>query len=364
MSKNIRRQIGQLVMLGFPDLSISADLRLVAKAYDLGGIILLGRNIEEPEQVAELSHDAQALSKESPLWVSVDQEGGAVARLREPFTIWPSMRRLGDSGDLDLARQFGQALARELLAVGVTLNYAPVLDVHTNEDNPVIGDRSFSEKPEEVGRFGAAVVEAMQAEGVAACGKHFPGHGDTDVDSHFKLPVVDQSIERLREVELLPFQTAVNADVAMIMTAHVLYPALDEERPATLSTNVITEILRQQIDFSGIVATDDLTMKGITSDWSVADAGVEAIAAGCDLLLLCEPDIEEQVRMVEALIHGVEKEIIPLSRVEDALRRSNAVKARFLNGTKRWKPLPSAELRAVLGCEEHLAVADKVRGCS
>ena len=361
MSRYIRQRIGQLVMLGFPDLSISADLRLVAKEYDLGGIILFGRNIEEPEQVAELSRDAQELSKEIPVWVSVDQEGGAVARLREPFTIWPTMRCVGDSGDLELARRFGKALARELLAVGVSLNYAPVLDVDTNDDNPVIGDRAFSQQPEEVSRFGAAVIEAIQGEGVAACGKHFPGHGDTAVDSHLELPVVDQSNERLRQVELLPFQTAVSVDVAMIMTAHVLYPALDEERPATISKNVVTEVLRQEFDFKGVVATDDLTMKGITADCSVEDAAVESIAAGCDLLLLCEPDIEEQVRTIEALIHAVEKKIVPLSRVEDALRRSNSVKARFLADKKGRKPLSPDGLRAILGCEEHLAIAHELR---
>lgn len=360
MSRHIRRQIGQLVMLGFPALSISADLRFLAKEYDLGGIILFGRNIEEPEQVAEVAHEAQALSKDIPLWVSVDQEGGTVARLREPFTSWPAMRCLGDSGDLELARRFGRVLARELLAVGVTLNYAPVLDVHTNDDNPVIGERALSEKPEEVARIGAAVIEAMQREGVAACGKHFPGHGDTDVDSHYKLPVVDQSNERLRQVELLPFEAAVHADVAMIMTAHVLYPAFDEERPATISKNVVTEILREELDFKGVIATDDLTMKGIASEWSVEDAGVEAIAAGCDLLLLCEPDVEQQVRTIEALIHAVEKEIIPLCRIEDALRRTNVVKARFLVDAKRWRPLPSNALRTILGCDEHLAVAGEL----
>ena len=360
MSKYFRQQIGQLVMLGFPASSISDDLRLVAKEYELGGIILFGRNIEEPEQVAELAHDAQTLSREIPLWVSVDQEGGTVARFREPFTSWPPMRCLGDSGDLELAKRFGRAVARELLAVGVTLNYAPVLDVHTNADNPVIGERAFSEKPEEVGRFGAAVIEAIQGEGVAACGKHFPGHGDTDVDSHYKLPVVDQSTERLRQVELLPFHAAVSADVAMIMTAHVLYPAFDEERPATISKNIVTEILRQELDFKGVVATDDLTMKGIASEWSVEDAGVESIAAGCDLLLLCEPDVEQQVRTIEALIHAVEQEVIPLSRIEDALRRTNLVKAKFLVDAKRWNPLPSAELRAILGCGEHLEVSHEL----
>ena len=361
MSRYLRRHIGQLVMAGFPGPTITAELRAVAREYDLGGVVLFGRNVEAPEQVAELSHEVQAMSHELPLWVSVDQEGGRVARLREPFTVWPPMCTLGRSGDIGLATRFARALARELRAVGVSLDYAPVLDVHTNTRNPVIGDRALSNEAEDVARLGAAIIEGLQGEGVAACGKHFPGHGDTSSDSHHELPVVDHPPERLREVELVPFRAAVASDVAMIMTAHVLYPAVDEEHPATLSPYIVTEMLRHGLGFTGLIATDDLSMKAIAADRSVESACVAAIGAGCDLLLLCAPDVEGQVRAVEALIRAVEDEALPLARVEDALQRQNRVKARFLTGTGDRRPLPSSELHAVLSSDEHAAVADAMR---
>ena len=361
MSRHIRGHVGQLIVAGFPGPTIPDELRAVAREYDLGGIILFGRNVEAPEQVAELAHDAQAMSRELPLWVSIDQEGGRVARLKEPFTVWPPMSTLGRSGEVSLAEQFARALARELLAVGVSLDYAPVLDIHTNRRNPVIGDRALSNRAEDVARLGAAIIDGLQSEGVAACGKHFPGHGDTSSDSHHELPVVEHPHERLREVEIVPFRAAVASNVAMIMTAHVLYPALDEECPATLSPHVVTEMLRQELGFPGLIATDDLSMKAIAADWSVERASVTAIAAGCDVLLLCAPDVDQQVRAVEALIRAVEDEVLPAARVEDALQRQHHVKARFLTGTRGRRPLPSGQLRAVLGCDEHAAVADAMR---
>lgn len=348
-------------MAGFPGETISDELRAVAREYDLGGIILFGRNVEAPEQVSELAHDVQAMSHELPLWVSIDQEGGRVARLREPFTVWPPMCTLGRSGEVELAKRFSRALARELRAVGVSLDYAPVLDVHSNAESPVIGDRALSDAADDVARLGSAIIRGLQDEGVAACGKHFPGHGDTSADSHHELPVVEHPPERIREVELVPFQAAVASDVAMIMTAHVLYPALDEECPATLSRAIVTDILRHELGFAGLIATDDLSMQAITAHGSVEDACVSAVAAGCDLLLLCAPDVEQQVRAVEALIRAVESAAIPVTRIDDAMARQHRVKARFLAGTLTRRPLPPKELRALLSCDEHTAVADEMR---
>jgi len=361
MSRYIRRHVGQLIMAGFPGPTIPEELRSVAREYDLGGIILFERNVVAPEQVAELAYDAQAMSHELPLWVSIDQEGGPVARLRAPFTVWPPMCTLGRSGKVSLAERFARALARELRAVGVSLDYAPVLDIHTNPRNPVIGDRALSDQAEDVVRLGTAIIDGLQREGVAACGKHFPGHGDTGSDSHHELPVVEHPPERLREVELVPFRAAIASHVAMIMTAHVLYPALDEERPATLSRHVVTEMLRQELGFLGLIATDDLSMQAIKGEWSIEHATVAAIAAGCDILLLCAPDVEQQVRAIEALIRAVEDDVLPVARVEDAIQRQHRVKVRFLPETRGRRPLSSGELSAVLGCDEHMAVADAMR---
>src|SRR5207247_408131 len=204
-----------------------------------------------------LSFEAARLVPQLPPWVSVDQEGGRVARLKAPFTEWPAMATLGRSGDVRLAERFARALAKELRAVGITLDYAPVLDIHTNPKNPVIGDRALSEKAEDVARLGAAIVAALQEERVAACGKHFPGHGDTQADSHLELPLVEHPIERLRSVEFVPFRAAIEAGVATMMTAHVFMPAIDEKRPATLSRRVVTDLLREELGFDGVLLTDD-----------------------------------------------------------------------------------------------------------
>src|SRR5437660_11719196 len=214
----LRRQIGQLLVAGFNGHQIPIELRALAREFGLGGVILFARNVSEPEQVAELCYDAARLTSDVPLWVSVDQEGGRVARLKAPFTEWPPMATLGRSGDTRLAERFARALAVELKAVGITLDYAPVLDVHTNPKNPVIGDRALADKAQDVARLGAAIIRTLQDEGIAACGKHFPGHGDTTTDSHHELPVIDHPPDRFDAVELVPFKAASAADAAAIMT--------------------------------------------------------------------------------------------------------------------------------------------------
>ena len=360
MPLHLRRSAGRLAVAGFAGTSIPVELRALAREAELGGIILFARNIEAPEQVAELACAARDLSRTAPPWVSVDQEGGRVARLTAPFTRWPAMRALGNSGDTRLAARFARALARELRAVGVTLDYAPVLDVDTNPDSPVIGDRALAADAGQVASLGSAVVEGLQAGGVAACGKHFPGHGDAAADSHVELPVVAHAPERLRAVELEPFRAAAAAGVAAVMTAHVLYPALDENNPATLSRRIVHDLLRVELGFEGLVLSDDLEMGAITQQSAVADAAVAAIAAGCDMVLLCGADAGRQAAVVEGLIHAVEDGRLPRARVEDALARQDRVKARFLAGVESWRPPRAAELRAVLGRDEHLAVAHEM----
>ena len=333
-------------------------MRSLAREFSLGGVILFARNIEAPEQVAELSLDLRGLAADLPLWVSVDQEGGRVARLKAPFTEWPPMAALGRSGDVELARRFAIALATELRAVGITLDYAPVLDIHTNPDNPVIGDRALAEDAETAGRLGAAIVRGLQENGVAACGKHFPGHGDTSVDSHLDLPLVEHPPDRIRRVECVPFRQAIRADVAFIMTAHVLVPSFDEEKPATLSPKIVRALLREELGFQGVILSDDLEMKAIAKTYAVADAAVEAIAAGCDGLLVCSGSVEAQAAALEALVHAVEQQKIAYKRLEDAQTRLRKAKERFVA-----TPVAShnaARLRQVLGCDAHQRVVDEM----
>jgi beta-N-acetylhexosaminidase len=361
MSTYIRRHVGQLVVAGFDGPTIPDDLRRVARDFDLGGVILFARNVEEPVQVAELSHDAQGLASELPLWVSIDQEGGRVARLRQGFTEWPPMRALGNNGTVELTRRFAVALAREMRAVGISLDYVPVLDVGTNPGNPAIGDRALSADPELVATLGAEIVNAVQTAGVAACGKHFPGHGDTSTDSHHELPIVEHPLDRLRAVELTPFRAAIKAGVAMLMTAHVLYPAIDEESPGTLSRRIVQELLREDLGFTGVIATDDMSMKAIANERSVETATVQALTVGCDLALLCTPDADSQVATLEAIIRAVEDRTLSVARVEDALKRGRRAKERFLAAPAEWRPPSARELRRDLGSSEHEAIADEIR---
>ena len=355
---SLRRSIGQLLIGSLPGQTIPAEARSIARDFQLGGITLFGRNIDAPEQVAELAHDIQSLSSESPLWVAVDQEGGRVARLRAPFTEWPPMAVLGRSGDAALAGRFAAALAAELKAVGISLDYAPVLDIHTNSKNPVIGDRALAEDAAQVARLGAAIIRGLEDNGIAACGKHFPGHGDTSVDSHLELPLVEHPPDRIRRVELVPFREAARQQVAFMMTAHIFVPSLDDEKPATLSRKIVYSMLRDELDYGGVILSDDLEMKAIASTYSVPDAAVQAIAAGCDGVLICSGNLDAHATTLEALVHAVEDGRIPYKRVEDALARQRRAKERFLAALVA--PGRPDAIHRVLGSDAHRRIADEM----
>ena len=361
MSLDLRRHIGQLIVVGFAGNSLPVELCRLAREFDLGGIILFSRNIEAPLQVAELSYEAQQLAFDLPLWVSVDQEGGRVQRLRSPFTEWPAQSMFDECDDLGLADRFSRALAKELSSVGINLNYAPVLDVHTNMKNPVIGDRAISSNPIKVSEVASAIIRALQDEGVAACGKHFPGHGDTSLDSHDDLPVVEQEEPRLRDVELVPFRSAIEADVCALMTAHVRYAALDAEHPATLSETIIEGLLRDQLGFDGLLVSDDMEMGAIGKYMEVVDASVKAVAAGCDMLLVCSEDTERQARIIEQLIYALEDGRLPEARVRKALERQRGAKEKYLRTSLEWRPPSEIELQEIVGNSVHEAIASELR---
>ena len=354
-----RRNIGQFLIGSIPGTTLPVEFRSLAREFDLGGVILFSRNIEAPEQVAEVATETEALGRTAPAWVSVDQEGGRVARLKEPFTRWPAMASLGRAGKEGdaLAARFAAALASELKAVGITLDYAPVLDIHTNPKNPVIGDRALAERADEVARLGQVIIRTLQEAGVAACGKHFPGHGDTSTDSHLELPLVEHAPDRLRAIEFEPFRAAIAAQVAFIMTAHVLVASLDEHRPSTLSPKVVQALLRDELHYDGVILSDDLEMKAVSARYPVPEAAVEAIRAGCDAVLVCSGDIDLQGRTLEALVRAVESGTIPAARSDDAFQRLRKVKERFLIGDRPSAKTRLREMRSILGREEHQLVA-------
>ena len=347
-------------MAGFDGCTVPSELRALAREWGLGGVILFARNVEAPEQVAELAFDLQALADDVPPWVSVDQEGGRVARLRAPFTEWPSMAALGRHGDPALVQRFATALADELEAVGISLDFAPVLDVRHAGADPVIGDRALSVDPVEAGRLGRVIIETLQRHGVAACGKHFPGHGDARADSHAELPVIEHPLEQVREQDLEPFRQAIAAGVAAIMTAHVLYPALDDARPATISGAIVRHLLRGELGHEGLIVTDDLHMGAIARSRSVEQAAVAALQAGCDTLLVCDGAVERHAAVIEAVIHAVESGVLDERDVEDAWARQRRIKARYLAGEGPRRPLAGRALRARVGTPAHQAVAEEM----
>lgn len=342
--ESLERAVAKFFCVGFPGSEPPKGTRALLER-GVTGVILFARNFESAEQFASLLASLKR-SVDRPLLTSIDQEGGRVRRLRgAPFSTIPSMRAVGMLGDAEIARRVGAVLARELRAVNVDLDFAPVLDVDTNPANPVIGDRSFSPDPEVVARLGAALIEGMQAEGVAACAKHFPGHGDTQQDSHVDLPRLPHPMERLEAVELLPFRR-VAPFVASIMTAHVVFETLDAERPATMSRPALDGILRDRFGYDGVVISDDLEMKAIADHFPVEEAVVEGVLAGVDLFLVCHHE-EVQAKAIEALVDAVRKGRVPESRIAEAGRRIDRLVERYV------RPPVAPEARAVLGCDDH-----------
>jgi beta-N-acetylhexosaminidase len=352
-----REKIGQLFMVGFMGASVTPDLAAFLKEYKPGGVILFSRNLESVEQIVELTNDLQRCSPKSPLLISIDQEGGRVTRLPKGFTIFPPCQVLGRCKSSELAYAAAATIATELRAVGINMNMAPVLDVNSNPDNPVIGDRAFGSTPDVVSELALVTAAGLQDNKVVACGKHFPGHGDTNADSHKELPVVEASRERLETVEFPPFRRAAAAGIATMMTAHVLYKALDDQFPATLSSTIITNLLREELRYEGVVLTDDLEMHAIVDHYGMGDAAVRALLAGCDVLLICK-DREREIAAFEAIGKAVASGAISMKRLDQSVARIQRLKQRFL---VPYKPAMISDAKLVAGCRSHQALLQSLQ---
>jgi beta-N-acetylhexosaminidase len=352
----VREKIGQLFMVGFVGTSVAPEHAEFLKTYKPGGVILFSRNLESVGQIVELTNDLQQCNPKSPLLISIDQEGGRVSRLPAGFTIFPPCEVLGRCNSAELTYAAAATIAKELRAVGINMNMAPVLDVNSNPKNPIIGDRAFGTTPDLVSELGILTVAGLQDNLVVACGKHFPGHGDTTADSHKELPVVDASRKRLDTMELVPFRRAAAAGVAAMMTAHVLYKALDAQRPATLSPLVVTRLLRDELGYDGVVFTDDLEMHAIIDHYGMADAAVRAVQAGCDVLLICK-DREREVEAFEAIERSVAAGDITMDRLEQSVARIQRLKQRYV---LPYKPASISDARLIAGCRTHQALLQSV----
>lgn len=361
-SLTLEQRVGQVFMLGFDGTTLTANNRALIDGLHLGGVTLFGRNIQSPAQIARLTSDLQSVAEPVPLFISIDQEGGLIIRIQSGATLFPGAMALGATGDPDLAQQVAAAAAEELRAMGINMNLAPVVDVNTNPRNPVIGVRAFGSDPETVARFGAASIEGHQEVGVSAIAKHFPGHGDTAVDSHRDLPVVAHPREHLDTYELPPFRAAIEAGVDGIMTAHVYMPTIEprENVPATLSHAALTGLLREEMGFEGLILTDALDMRAITRYRSAAEAAVQAFEAGADMLLIAGIENEDRERLAEgprAMLEAVRSGRVSEERLDASVLR--ILEAKLRRGVAESplaevEPAPGLE---VVGSAAHRAIS-------
>lgn len=321
------------------------DVRLIVENYNLGAVIYFAQNLAETEQAYILTKEMQQAAVKDggiPMLICTDQEGGNVFRLASGTSL-PGNMALGAANDVEYALKAGRIIGSELSVLGINTNLAPVADINNNANNPVIGLRSYSDDPSLTGQMAVGVIDGMSEYNIVSCAKHFPGHGDTAVDSHYGLPCVDKSLSDLSERELIPFQTAINHGVDMVMTAHILYPQLEpdtafstktgkqESLPATMSDDIITQLLKTDMKFNGIVVTDAMEMKGITDHWEPVEAVIYSIQAGADMICIpCSLNSPKDISNLDAVIDGVcaavEDGRIPMSRIDDAVERILTVK--------------------------------------
>jgi beta-N-acetylhexosaminidase len=337
-------------MAGFEGTTLPRGMRELL-AQGLAGVAVYARNFTNIEELARLNEEIRTAAN-GPVLVGMDQEGGTRFSLPAPFTQWPSPAELGALGDTDAVREVALAIGRELSAVGCNLNFAPMLDLHINPSSPVTMVRSFGADPALVGRMGAAFLAGLAETGALGCAKHFPGHGDTYVDPHKNLPVFHGTAERLDQVELVPFDDAIAAGAATIMTAHILLPKIDAEYPASLSRIMLTNTLRERMNFQGLILADDLGMGAITKRYAPGEAAVLTFAAGADIAMLCH-DSALIPEALAATAHALAEGKLSLEEWNKAGERINRVLATIG---------PSNKISLdVVGCAEHQALATRLR---
>ncbi|HET8841474.1 MAG TPA: beta-N-acetylhexosaminidase [Ktedonobacteraceae bacterium] len=358
----LEEQIGQLLMVGFPGTTPTPELIKLIQQYHIGNIIFFSRNAREVGQIAKLTAQLQQIAQEAgqqyPLLIAIDQENGMVQRLGTDATILPGNMALGAIGSEQDAYDVAFTAGQELSALGINLNLAPVVDVNNNPANPVIGVRSFGEDPMEVARLATAELRGYHKAGIATCVKHFPGHGDTATDSHLAMPTVPYTMERLRQIELVPFESAISSGTDVVMTAHIYFPTLagSSELPATLSPEVISGLLRTQLGYSGIIMTDCLEMSAISETVGVGKGAALALQAGNDLILISHR-YDRQLAGIEAIKAAVLAGEISREQIRQSAERIIQLKERLLNTSNKQA---SAQTLAEVGSEAHRQLSQQI----
>lgn len=313
-------KIGQMIVAGFNGTDVNEELINLVNTNKVGGVILFKRNIETSEQLKKLNNNIDGLNKEIPLFISVDEEGGRVNRLPSDMENFPSAREVGLKNDKDYAYNNGKSIGESLKVTGFNMNYAPVLDIFSNPKNTVIGDRAFGSDVETVSTMGIATMKGIEEEGIISVIKHFPGHGDTSVDSHYGLPIVYKTLEELENFELIPFKKAIKEGCKAIMVSHILLDKIDKQNPSSMSETVVTDILREQLGFDGVVITDDMEMGAITENFTVEDACVQSIIAGCDIVLIGSGN-ESIYNTIKAIKDSISNGKITEERINESVVR-------------------------------------------
>jgi beta-N-acetylhexosaminidase len=325
----LEEKIGQMLMIGFEGQSINEEIEEYLHKYHVGGFIFFERNIDTTEQIQTLIQQIKHSNQGNiPLFLSLDEEGGRVTRLPDDLKSFPNAETIGNLMDPTITHELSTLMARQMKALGFNMNNAPVLDVNSNSENPIIGPRSFGSDADTVIAHAIPFMHGHQEEGIIPVVKHFPGHGDTFVDSHKELPEVNKSLEQLQQLELSPFKEAFKQKADAVMIAHILLPKLDKQYPSSLSQKIITDLLRKQMNFDGVVITDDLTMKAITNKYEVSDAAVQSLEAGSDMLLIAH-EKENIVNTFQEIKEAVLDGRIAEKRIDQSVYRILQVKEKY-----------------------------------
>ncbi len=356
----MNQYIGQQLVIGLQGATLTKDEADFIVKNNIGGVILMKRNCESPRQIRDLVAEIQSLrhkqTDKAPLFVSIDMEGGRVARLSAPFTQWPPVAELGKLDSTSVAFKFASFMGNELRAVGINTDFAPCVDVLTNPRNTAIGDRSAGQDPELVSRVCSALVRGYIKAGVIPCAKHFPGHGNTALDSHFDLPVEEKTLAELDAVELVPFKKVFRARLDLVMTTHIKFPKLDPEWPATLSRAILTDLLRDQLRYRNLIITDDLDMKALTKHYDKALIPVRALQAGANLLLYCnEP--ESHIQAIAAIEAALKDKKLDAKVIAENHRKVLDLKKEKLTHPE---PSPMEDVGRIVGHPDHLRLAKAI----
>lgn len=333
---SLDEKIGQMIIAGISGTTISEETKSLISQYQVGGLIAYKVNLEDEKQAVQLLNSLKTENTKNkfPLFLSIDQEGGYISRLPGGLIEIPTNEKIGSINNSQFSYEIGTLLGKELEAFGFNLNYAPVLDVNSNPNNPIIGNRSFGNNPEIVSELGIQTMKGIQSQNIIPVIKHFPGHGDTSVDSHLELPKVSKSMEELRQVELVPFADAIESGADVVMVAHILLPEIDAIYPSSMSKTIITDLLRKQLHFNGVVVTDDMTMSAIADNFDLGEAAVESVKAGTDIVMVAH-DYNKIVSVINALKTAVINGEISEARVDESVSRIIQLKKKYkLDGEK------------------------------